>query len=248
MGVLWAVGQRSKCLIAVRRSAADVRCKSQGGRVSTAKGAGRRPRGPGVVRTKLHPPAVPTQAIQRGRLLERLRSRGDERLTLLAAPAGSGKTTLLAAWREAESAVRPVAWVSLDEGDGDPVVLWSHVLEALRQVSPSFDVPRAPAEVGSSRLVDTVLKDLVNEVERHGDLALVLDDFHRVADGPGRDSVVWFVDHAPRSLQLIVAARSDPGLHVPALRAHGDLIEVRATDLGFTVDEADEFLNGRLEL
>ena len=40
-------------------------------------------------------------------------------------PAGYGKTTLLAAWREAEAARKPVAWLTLDEGHNDPVVLWS---------------------------------------------------------------------------------------------------------------------------
>jgi hypothetical protein len=36
-----------------------------------------------------------------------------------------GKTTLLAAWHEAEAARKPMAWLTLDEGDDDPVVLWT---------------------------------------------------------------------------------------------------------------------------
>ena len=84
-----------------------------------------------LVGTKLHPPSVREQSIPRERLLERLRSGSDRRLTLVACPAGFGKTTLLAAWREAEAERKPVAWLTLDEGDNDPVVLWSHAIGAL---------------------------------------------------------------------------------------------------------------------
>ena len=91
---------------------------------------------PILVGTKLHPPPVREETIPRERLLERLRSGSDRRLTLVACPAGFGKTTLLAAWREAEAARKPVAWLTLDEGDNDPVVLWSHAIEALRRASP----------------------------------------------------------------------------------------------------------------
>ena len=80
---------------------------------------------PILVGTKLHPPSVRDQTVPRERLLERLRSGSGLRLTLVACPAGFGKTTLLAAWREAEAARKPVAWLTLDEGDNDPVVLWS---------------------------------------------------------------------------------------------------------------------------
>ena len=91
---------------------------------------------PTLVGTKLRPPPVREQSIPRERLLERLRSGSDRRLTLVACPAGFGKTTLLSAWYEAEAAQRPVAWLTLDEGDNDPVVLWSHAIGALRRANP----------------------------------------------------------------------------------------------------------------
>ncbi len=49
----------------------------------------------------------------------------------MACPAGYGKTTLLAAWREAEATRKPVGWLTLDEADNDPVVLWSYVIPVL---------------------------------------------------------------------------------------------------------------------
>ena len=50
-----------------------------------------------------------------------LRARADRRIVAVTAPAGYGKSTLLAQWASAET--RPVAWVSLDRFDDDPIAL-----------------------------------------------------------------------------------------------------------------------------
>jgi LuxR family maltose regulon positive regulatory protein len=198
--------------------------------------------------TKLHPPTARSQWVARGRLIERLRAEPGVRLTVVVAPAGGGKTTLLGAWQEIEAARRPVGWVTLDEGDNDPVVLWSHALEALRRLCPALDAVRSPEIVGAARITDAFLPDLVNGLTEQGDAALVLDDFHRVLSRPSRDSVAWLVEHAPPSFQLVVSTRTEPALPLAALRAHGELLELRARELGFNAHEAEVFLNDRLEL
>jgi LuxR family maltose regulon positive regulatory protein len=198
--------------------------------------------------TKLHPPPRREQTVARARLVERLRSPSGTKLTLLAAPPGSGKTTLLGTWREVEEATRPVAWLTLDEGDNDPVVLWSYVLAAFRRVCPSLRVPFSPNLVGPSLIVDVVLPELVNELTAIGEVALILDDFDRLTSGPARESIAWFIEHCPSGLQITIATRTEPPLPVAALRAHGALNELRADDLGFTPAEADMLLNGRLDL
>ena len=69
----------------------------------------------------------------------------------LSSPArrASGRPRLLSAWYESEAARRPVAWLTLDEGDNDPVVLWSHAIGALRRANP--DVAKsASASLGRS--------------------------------------------------------------------------------------------------
>jgi LuxR family transcriptional regulator, maltose regulon positive regulatory protein len=203
---------------------------------------------PFVLQTKLHPPTARNQTVSRPRLLRQLRPEPGIKLVVVAAPAGSGKTTLLGTWREAEAERRAIGWVSLDEGDNDPVVLWSHVLEALKRVCPSLDTPHRPETVGAARIVDTVLPDLVNKLSEQGDAALVLDDFHRLGRGASRDSVAWLVEHVPPSFQVVVATRSEPALPLAALRAHGELLELRAEELGFTGAEAELLLNDRLDL
>ena len=72
--------------------------------------------------------------------------------------------------------------------------------------------------------------------------------YHRLSSVAARASVRWFIDHAPPQFQLVLATRTEPNLPVATLRAHGELLELRADDLRFTSEEADAFLNGRLGL
>ena len=202
---------------------------------------------PTLVGTKLRPPPVRKQSIPRERLQECLRSGSDRRLTLVACPAGFGKTTLLSAWYEAEASRRLVAWLTLDEGDNDPVVLWSHAIGALRRVNP--DVAKSTSSHSLvAPVIDLVLPRLVNELDGQGEITLILDDFHRVSSEPARASVRWFIEHAPPGFQIVLATRTEPSLPVASLRAHGELLELRAADLRFTNQEADALLNGRLGL
>ena len=204
-------------------------------------------KGTTLVGTKLRPPCARGQSIQRERLLEHFRRGADRRLVLVACPAGFGKTTLLSAWYEAESDQRRIAWLTLDEGDNDPVVLWSHAIAALRRALPHLARSKSAQSVVAP-VIDLVLPRLVNELDGLGEITLILDDFHRLSSESARTSVRWIIEHAPPGFHLVVATRTEPNLPVANLRAHGDLLELRAADLRFTFEEADAFLNGRLGL
>jgi LuxR family maltose regulon positive regulatory protein len=205
-----------------------------------------RPEAPVLLLTKLHPPFVPAQTIARERLFERLRSGRGLKLGLVACPVGFGKSTLLSAWIASES--RPAAWVTLDEGDDDAVVMWSHVIEALAGACPGLAREELLATAAAAPVVEVVLPRLVNDLVEQGEVVLVLDDFHRLSSPSTRQSVGWFVEHLPASVQLVISTRTDPPLPLGALRAHGQLLELRADELRFTPPEASEFLNGRLGL
>ncbi len=203
---------------------------------------------PILLLTKLQPPLVPVQAIVRRRLFERLQEGRGRRLTLVACPAGFGKSTLLAAWLESQARQRPAAWVSLDESDNDAVVLWLHVIEALRRAYPQLSGDTLATLAATAPIVEVVLPTLVNALADQGEVVLVLDDFHRLSSRSARESVAWFVEHLPPTVQLVLSSRTDPALPLGVLRAHGQLVELRVDELRFTSAEAAEFLNDRLGL
>ena len=140
---------------------------------------------PVLLLTKLHPPFVPAQTVARERLFTQLREGRGRRLSLVACPAGFGKSTLLAAWREHE-----LAWVTLDEGDDDAVVLWSHIVEALCRACPGLAHDELAAAAAGAPLLEVALPRLVNALLEQEDVVLVLDDFHRLGGASARESVV----------------------------------------------------------
>ena len=198
-----------------------------------------RPEAPVLLLTKLHPPFVPAQTIARERLFERLR--GGRGLGSASSPAQPGSASRRC-WRRGGRASRerrPVAWVTLDEGDDDAVVMWSHVIEALGRACPELAHADLMATAAAAPVLEVVLPRLVNELVAQGDVALVLDDFHRLSSPSTRQSVAWFVEHLPSSVQLVLSTRTDPPLPLGALRAHGQLLELRADELRFTLPEAE---------
>ena len=99
-----------------------------------------------LVSTKLRPSQARPKLVARPRLTAKLEREPSRKLTLISAPAGFGKTTLLVEWlREREGGEGWVAWLSLDEGDNDPVRFMSYLVVALRRTGEE--------EIGEGALV-----------------------------------------------------------------------------------------------
>ncbi len=199
-----------------------------------------------LLTTKLHPPRRRRTLVARPRLRDLATRSGHHALTLVSAPAGFGKSTLVADWFAAEPAT---AWLSLDERDDDPEQFWAYVLAALATVTPDVTANTAPLLQSGGAPLGTVVGTLINDLETASqDIVLVLDDYHVITAPEIHDSVAFLLEHLPPQLSLVIVTRVDPPLPLASLRADGDLLEVRAADLRFTVDEAVEYLNGAMEL
>jgi LuxR family maltose regulon positive regulatory protein len=201
-----------------------------------------------LLATKLRIPPARASLIARPRLLTRLQGGLRGPLTLLSAPAGCGKTTLLCAWRALpEGHDLPLAWVSLDADDSDPVRFWSYVITALdrlhpgvsQQVLPLLQSPHSPQPPPIQPVLTTLLNTLA---DWPADVALVLDDYHLITAPAIHDGLIFLLDHLPARLHLVLATRADPPLPLARLRARGQLTELRASDLRFTDEEAAAFL------
>jgi len=199
-----------------------------------------------ILATKLYIPPPRPKAVLRPRLIAQLNEGLHRKLTLIAAPAGFGKTTLLSEWRVLCG--RPVAWLSLDEADNEPIRFLSYIVAALQTVAPSIGaglvaVLESPQPPPTAVILTALLNDITTLPDQ---FVLVLDDYHVVeAGGPlgAVDQVLnYLVEHLPSQMHLVIATREDPPLPLARLRARDHLTELRATDLRVTSAEAATFL------
>jgi LuxR family transcriptional regulator, maltose regulon positive regulatory protein len=200
--------------------------------------------------TKFSAPRRSKELVARPRLTDRVRRGTRSRLTLVSAPAGFGKSTLLAESLAAAPADGSVtAWLSLDPGDNNPVAFWAHVIAALRTVAPTIGAKALTLLESPDPSIEAVLSPLLNELNALAhDVVLVLDDYHTIDSPEIQVGMAFLLEHLPANVHLVIATRADPALPLARLRARGDLLEVRATDLRFTPDEAGAFLNGVMTL
>ena len=196
-----------------------------------------------VVTTKLRVPPLRTKVVIRQRLLERLQEGLNHALTLVSAPAGFGKTTLLSEWLGEVNL--KVAWLSLDDSDHDTIHFITYLVSALQVIDKSIGESVLGAlKSHQPPAVDTLLVALLNDIDSVSqDFILVLDDYHEVDSKPVDEALRFLVEYMPPQMHLIIASREDPPLPLARLRAKGQLTELRAADLRFTMQEAADFLN-----
>ena len=197
-----------------------------------------------LLSTKLQGPSVRSGLVPRDRLVAALIVASGAKLTLISAPAGSGKSTLLGEWSESPDERRPFAWLSLDASDNDPVRFYEGVIAAMRRVVPGIGEQALGALAGPASLTDVTLPSLINELAGHGQpLVLVLDDFHLVINATIHGSLDFLLEHLPESLHLAIASRGEPALALGRLRVRRELVEITASELRFTDEEATSLLN-----
>jgi LuxR family maltose regulon positive regulatory protein len=198
--------------------------------------------------TKLNPPAGARTRVPREELVERLAEGTPRRLTLVSAPAGWGKTTLLAEWAADPREQRPFTWLGLDRADNDPVRFWGYVIEALRALEPSLAASSLAAlGVPGTDPVEVVLPLVLNELaDLPRDIVLVLEDYHLIQAPEVHAGLAFFVERLPPTVELAIATRLDPPLPLPRLRARGEMLELRASELRFGAEEAEELLTAAI--
>ena len=201
-----------------------------------------------ILATKLYIPPLWPNVVSRPRLLERLNEGLHRKLILIAAPAGFGKTTLVSEW--VAFIERPIAWLSLDEGDNDPTRFLTYLVAALQTIAATIgegvlgvlQSPQPPP-------IEAILVALLNEITTLPDhFVLVLDDYHVIDAKPIDHALTFLLEHLPPQMHLVIATREDPQLPLARLRSRSHLIELRAADLRFTASEAAAFLNQAMGL
>ena len=189
-----------------------------------------------VLLSKVTAPGRPDWIVRRTRIERHITTGTSGPLTVVTGPPGAGKTTAAASW--AAAACSPVAWVTLDRYDSRPGVFWSTVVEALRRAGVTFR--RAPPAQGhGADAWHVFLVQLASDLAaQYPPVALILDDFQLVAAAGVVDGLQYLMRNARPGLRVVICSRTDPMLSLHRYRLAGELTEIRAAELAFTVREA----------
>jgi ATP/maltotriose-dependent transcriptional regulator MalT/DNA-binding SARP family transcriptional activator len=193
---------------------------------------------------KIQRPTLREETLARHRLLDWLDVKIHNRVIFVIAEAGYGKTTLLADFSR-RTRLRTL-WYRMDGEDRSWSSFLSYLIAAGREYEPEF-APRSAAMLqetepgGPTR--DEVLEVFLREMPAiaEGGAALILDDFHVADDVPDiRFIARELVARGPERLSIVFSSRRVPAIPVGRLRSHGELAELRTTDLRFSETETGE--------
>lgn len=175
--------------------------------------------------------------IERPRLLQRLQSTLDHKLTLITAPPGFGKTTLVA--QLIRTVQLPVAWQTIDERSRDLPNLYSQAINALSVTLPSIRQLAPPYGYSAGELATLIANHLVENLT--GELVYVLDDVHWLAGAaPAETWLRSLVTTLPPACHLILASRTLPRLPLVEMIARGEVLAIGLDELRFTPTEIGE--------
>jgi LuxR family maltose regulon positive regulatory protein len=193
-----------------------------------------------ILASKITVPNVPDWAVLRPRVTT-LIAQGTRwcPLTIVTGALGAGKTMALALWA-AESG--PVAWVSVDEYDSRPGVFWSYVVAALRKSGVAIPMTLSATTRGRTAGHLFLLRLASALAAQNAPVRLVIDDFHLLTEPRVLNELDFLLKNAGAGLRLVVSSRADPPLPLHRYRLAGELAEIRAGDLAFSVAEAGQVL------
>jgi LuxR family maltose regulon positive regulatory protein len=145
---------------------------------------------------------------------------------------------LMSTWHHSEDV--PV-WLSLDESDNDPVMLWWSMIEGVRSIVDDFgdDYRRRLLAVGPAAIDDTVAAVADELGDRDLPVRLFVDDLHLLDRVEPRRSLRSFVDRMPPGTRAAFATRDTSSIPLAKLRVDGELVELGADELALTTEEAE---------
>ncbi|MEC0090661.1 LuxR C-terminal-related transcriptional regulator [Paenibacillus macquariensis] len=196
-----------------------------------------------ILSTKLYIPEPRSNVVLRPRLIEHLNDWMHRKLTLVVASAGYGKTSLVREWLAVCS--QPVAWLSLEEADNDPVRFLRYFITALQTIAANIGEGLLGLIHSAQSLpVELIITALLNEITSISyHFILVLDDYHAIDALPIDNAISLLLEHMPPQMHLVIVTREVPRLPLARLRVRDQLTEVRTADLSFTFNETAEFLS-----
>jgi LuxR family transcriptional regulator, maltose regulon positive regulatory protein len=183
-----------------------------------------------------------TSVVPRPALFALLSAAAAGGVTLVSAPAGSGKTVLLRSWIEDARLTHQMAWVAVDRGERDAQRFWRSVVERLRSIEETHELVAQIAPTPDFDGTAVVARLLSQLGSLQQPLVLVIDDLHELQSPEALAQLEALLVGRPPLLHVALASRHDPQLGLHRLRLNQQLTEIRASDLHFTLEEAQQLL------
>jgi LuxR family maltose regulon positive regulatory protein len=188
---------------------------------------------------------VPTRSgsnIARPHLTSRLV--GPAQITVLSAPSGFGKTTLLKEWVNAGAAGdAPLLWVSLTEQLSGPTDLWRMIAQAAGRAGLLTDADGMLQRLAAGHDPVDLMRQVLQPVAEP--VYVLIDAFERAGSATAEfeQAAVRLAAQFP-VLHIVLATRGGSTLTAPAMRLRSGIEVLDAADLGFSLAEASELLDG----
>src|SRR5215211_2639708 len=178
---------------------------------------------PTLTSTRLFPPRLRTNLVERSSLIAQLSDDPERRLTVITAPAGYGKSTL-AAQLVARLAL-PTAWVRLEATDDDPQSFFELILAALHLIDRDLAAGTATLLTQDEPDAEEIVQQLIADVSTTTrSFVLVLDDYQVIEAPAIHQAVDMLLRRLPTTVRLVLISRTTPPLRLARLQATGDLL------------------------
>ena len=200
---------------------------------------------------KLSPPKTLLTSVARETVLASLRTHHQLPLQLLVAPAGYGKTTLMMQWRQELLTNTPraaVAWLSLDDADGEPHRFLTCLILALNRAG----VPLGHlSRLATSQALDpqphrtvAALAQALTQAKRP--VIVMIDDYHAINSRDVDQLMHTLIEQSAPWLRWVVATRTRPAWSLASWKTKGWVHEVSACELRLSLDETHRILGAQV--
>lgn len=200
-----------------------------------------------LMTTKLLPPRIGSELMERPRLLELFTGNKDVKLIVLTAPAGYGKT--ISTLQYVNTLGNPFVWYQLDQYDNDPAVFIQYLIAGIERYFPGFGVETKQLVLQNKNesslrfIVIALINELAN-LAKH-DLTLVLDDYHVIFTPVIHQFIQELLEYLPAGIRLVMISRIPPPLNFSRYHVSGEIVVFDSETLRFTMSEARDFIAKR---
>jgi len=202
--------------------------------------------------TKFFIPPLPTNVIHRPRLFEPFRD-FSKSVIWITAPAYYGKTSLVVDWILTDQPW--AAWVSMDDGDNDPILFWSAIAKSLDSIQAGLGLRTSfllqsdpsPPEIDIISSLTNDLEEALGKLSTQRPVVLVVDGFQNIQNPKIHSALSAFIKGLPAQVRMVLLSRSTSPLQLGYLRIQDRLGEIGMNDLAFQLSEVESFLKDNFD-